>query len=79
MQAGEWQKAVEMYRWFTPLLHLDVHVKFVQYIKLCVQEAGLGKEYVRAPRLMLSGAERKAVLKVIHDGIAKAPKVPKKR
>jgi dihydrodipicolinate synthase/N-acetylneuraminate lyase len=79
MQAGEWQKAVEIYRWFTPLLHLDTHVKFVQYIKLCVQECGLGKEWTRAPRLPLTGAERKAVLKIIHDGIAAAPKVPKRK
>ena len=79
MQAGEWKKAVEIYRWFTPLLHLDVHPKFVQYIKLCVQECGLGTEWVRAPRLTLSGAERKAVLKVIHDGIASRPKLPKKK
>jgi 4-hydroxy-tetrahydrodipicolinate synthase len=74
---GEWEKAREIYRWFTPLLHFDVHVKFVQYIKLAVQECGLGAEWVRAPRLMLSGAERKAVLKVIHGGIANRPKVPK--
>ena len=73
MRAGEWNKAVELYRWFTPLLHLDVHVKFVQYIKLCVQECGLGKEWTRAPRLPLSGAEREAVLRVIHEGIATAP------
>lgn len=79
MQAGEWKKAVEIYRWFTPLLHLDTHVKFVQYIKLCVQECGLGTEWTRAPRLPLTGAERKAVLKVIHDGIAAAPKVPKRK
>ncbi len=76
MQAGEWQRAVEVYRWFTPLLHLDTHVKFVQYIKLAVQECGLGAEWTRAPRLPLAGAERKAILKVIHDGIAAAPKVP---
>jgi len=74
---GEWEKAREVYRWFTPLLHLDVNVKFVQYIKLAVQECGLGSEWVRAPRLTLTGAERKAVLKVIHDGIAHRPKVPK--
>jgi 4-hydroxy-tetrahydrodipicolinate synthase len=78
MQAGEWQNARAIYRWFTPLLHLDVHVKFVQYIKLCVQECGLGKEWTRAPRLPLTGAERKAVLKIIHEGIAAAPKVPRK-
>lgn len=76
---GEWEKAREIYRWFTPLLHLDVNVKFVQYIKLAVQECGLGAEWVRAPRLTLSGAERKAVLKIIHDGIAHRPKLPKRR
>ncbi len=79
MQAREWEKAREIYRWFTPLLHLDTHVKFVQYIKLCVQECGLGTEWTRAPRLPLTGAERKRVLKVIHDGIASAPKVPKRK
>ena len=79
MQAGRWDEAVKIYRWFTPLLHLDVHVKFVQYIKLCVQECGLGTEWVRAPRLPLAGAERKAVLKVIHDGIANRPKLPKRK
>jgi len=75
---GEWDKAREIYRWFTPLLHLDVSTKFVQYIKLAVQECGLGKEWVRAPRLVLKGEERKRVLKIIHDGIAKRPKLPKK-
>ena len=74
---GEWDKAREIYRWFTPLLHLDVSTKFVHYIKLAVQECGLGKEWVRAPRLMLKGEERKRVLKIIHDGIAKRPKIPK--
>jgi 1-pyrroline-4-hydroxy-2-carboxylate deaminase len=78
-RAGEWEKAREIYRWFTPLLHLDVHVKFVQYIKLAVQECGLGTEWVRAPRLTLSGAERKSVLKVIHDGIANRPRLPKRK
>ncbi len=76
---GEWEKAREIYRWFTPLLHLDVSTKFVQYIKLAVQETGLGKEYVRAPRLTLAGEERKCVLKIIHDGIAKRPKIPKRK
>ena len=54
-------------------------MKFVQYIKLCVQECGLGTEWTRAPRLPITGAERKRVLKVIHDGIANAPKVPKRK
>jgi 1-pyrroline-4-hydroxy-2-carboxylate deaminase len=75
MVAGDYTKAVEIYRWFSPLLHLDTHVKFVQYIKLCVQETGLGTEWTRAPRQVLSGAERESVLKIIHEGIAKAPKI----
>jgi 4-hydroxy-tetrahydrodipicolinate synthase len=75
-RAGRWDEARALYRWFTPLLHLDVHTKFVQYIKLAVQECGLGAEWVRPPRLPLEGAERKAILKVIHDGIRNRPRVP---
>ncbi|HTL54936.1 MAG TPA: dihydrodipicolinate synthase family protein [Candidatus Limnocylindrales bacterium] len=74
---GQWEEAREMYRWFTPLLHLDTHTKFVQYIKLAVQECGLGSEWVRAPRLPLTGAERERILRVIHDGIATKPKLRK--
>ena len=77
-RAGKWDEARAIYRWFTPLLHLDVSTKFVQYIKLAVQETGLGKEWLRAPRLVLKGEERKRVLKIIHDGIAKRPKIPKR-
>ena len=76
---GKWDEARTIYRWFTPLLHLDVSTKFVQYIKLAVQETGLGKEWVRAPRLILSGEERKRVLKIIHDGIKTRPKLPKRK
>lgn len=72
---GRWDEARTMYRWFYPLLKLDTHIKFVQYIKLAVQEAGLGAEWVREPRLVLSGAERETVLKVIHKGLAERPKV----
>jgi 4-hydroxy-tetrahydrodipicolinate synthase len=76
---GEWEAARELYRWFTPLLHLDVHPKFVQYIKLAVQECGLGKEWVRAPRLPLKGQERRRVLTVIRQAIDRRPKLPKRR
>jgi 4-hydroxy-tetrahydrodipicolinate synthase len=78
-RAGKWDEARELYRWFTPLLHLDTHVKFVQYIKLAVQECGLGSEWVRAPRLSLMGQERKQVLRIIHQGIKTRPKLPAKR
>lgn len=75
---GEWDKARKIYRWFTPLLHLDVHPKFVQYIKLAVQECGLGSEWVRAPRLPLTGSERTRVLNIIHEGIRKRPRIPRR-
>ena len=72
-RAGEWDAARKLYRWFAPLLHLDTHPKFVQNIKLAVQECGLGAEWVRAPRLPLAGAERARVLQVISDAIAHRP------
>jgi 4-hydroxy-tetrahydrodipicolinate synthase len=75
-RAGRWEEARALNRWFTPLLHLDVHPKFVQYIKLAVQECGLGAEWVRAPRLPLSGKEREQVLKVIRRGIETRPPAP---
>ena len=49
--AGRWDEALEVYRWYTPLLHLDTHVKLVQYIKLAQQACGLGSELVRAPQI----------------------------
>jgi 4-hydroxy-tetrahydrodipicolinate synthase len=72
---GEWDEARDLYRWFTPLLHLDTHPKFVQYIKLAVQECRLGREWVRAPRLPLVGEERQQILKAIRHGIATRPRL----
>jgi len=78
-RASRWDEARALYRWFQPLLKLDTHVHFIQYIKLCEQETGLGVEWVRAPRLPIAGDERKAVLKIIRDAIARRPKLPKRR
>lgn len=75
--SGQWEKARELYRWYTPLLHLDIPIKFVQYIKLAIQECGLGTEWVRAPRLPLEGQEREEILSIIHQGIKTRPKLPK--
>ena len=77
-RAGKWDEARALYRWFQPMLKLDTHVHFVQYIKLCEQETGLGREWVRAPRLTIAGDERKAVLKIIRDGIKCRPKLAKR-
>lgn len=72
-QAGKWKEALEVYRWYTPLLHLDTHVKLVQYIKFASAECGYGTELCRAPRLPLVGEERERVLKLIRTAIATRP------
>jgi len=74
-KAGKIQDALKIYRWFLPLLELDLHPKLVQYIKLAEQEAGIGSETVRAPRLTLIGEERERVLKIIRDSIKNRPKL----
>jgi len=73
---GRWDEARQIYRWFYPLLKLDSHNKFVQFIKLAVQEAGLGREWVRSPRMPLSGPEREAVLAIIRSALANRPELP---
>jgi dihydrodipicolinate synthase/N-acetylneuraminate lyase len=76
VKAGHIAEATEIYRWFMPLLELDIHAKLVQYIKLAETQAGIGSEHVRAPRLTLVGDERAAVLKTIDTGIATRPTLP---
>ncbi|MEO7992657.1 MAG: dihydrodipicolinate synthase family protein [Chryseolinea sp.] len=76
VKAGRIQEALEINRWFMPLLELDTHSKLVQYIKLAEAEAGIGTETVRPPRLTLIGEEREAVLKVIREGLKNRPTLP---
>lgn len=71
--AGEWERARDVYRWYTPLLHLDTHVKLVQYIKLAMAEVGLGSELTRAPRLPLVGEERERVVAIIRKALKNRP------
>jgi dihydrodipicolinate synthase/N-acetylneuraminate lyase len=73
VKAGRFEEALEIHRWFLPLLELDIHPKLVQYIKLAEAEVGLGTEHVRAPRLPLMGKEREEVLDVIRQGVASRP------
>lgn len=75
VKAGRIEEAAKIYRWFMPLLELDIHPKLVQYIKLAAAQTGLGSEYVRAPRLILEGEERERILKIINDGIANRPAI----
>ncbi len=67
--AGRYEEADPLYKWFLPLLRLDVVPKFVQLIKLAQQEVGMGSERVRPPRLELVGAEREAALATIRSAL----------
>jgi len=71
--AGKWEEARAVYRWYTPLLHLDTHPKLVQYIKLASAECGYGTELCRPPRLPLVGEERERVLGIIRKAKASRP------
>lgn len=76
MKAGSYNEALKIYRWFLPVLELDLHSKLVQYIKLAATQTGLSTEYVRAPRLPLIGAEREKILAIINDAINTRPELP---
>src|SRR6478609_1631742 len=76
VKAGKIEEAVPIYRWFMPLLELDIHAKLVQYIKLAETQAGIGTEYVRAPRLTLIGKEREYILNIINGALAVRPTLP---
>jgi 1-pyrroline-4-hydroxy-2-carboxylate deaminase len=76
VKAGRYQEALEIYRWFLPLLELDIHPKLVQYIKLAATQTGIGSEYVRAPRLRIEGEERKQVLAIIEKALQDRPLLP---
>jgi 1-pyrroline-4-hydroxy-2-carboxylate deaminase len=73
VKAKRIDEAAAIYRWFMPLLELDIHPKLVQYIKLAATQTGIGSEWVRAPRLTIAGEEREQVLKIINKGIAVRP------
>lgn len=75
-KAGRIKEALEIYRWFLPLLELDINPQLVQNIKLAEVATGIGTENVRAPRLPLQGAERERVLKIIETGMENRPKLP---
>jgi len=75
-KAGRHQEALEIYRWFLPLLELDINTKLVQNIKLAEVATGIGTENVREPRLPLVGTERENVLAIIKNGLKTRPMLP---
>lgn len=75
-KAGKIKEALEIYRWFLPLLELDIHPKLVQNIKLAETYTNIGTEFVRAPRLPLIGDERKKVIEIIETSLQNRPILP---
>lgn len=76
VKAGRIDEALEIYRWFLPILELDINPQLVQNIKLAEVLTGIGTEYVRQPRQVLQGAERQRVLQILEKGLAARPVLP---
>lgn len=75
-KAGRLEEAREIYRWFMPLLELDINPRLVQNIKLAEVATGLGSERVRPPRLPLEGDTREDVLRIIDTALTNRPELP---
>lgn len=75
-KAGRVDEALEIYRWFMPILELDIDPQLVQNIKLAEVMTGLGTEHVRAPRKILQGRRREQVIQILEAGLAKRPTLP---
>ena len=72
---GRWNDAFALYRWFLPLLRMDTVPKFVQLIKLVQEHVGRGNARVRAPRLVLEGAELQSAVRTIKESLATRPRL----
>lgn len=72
-KAGKIEEALQLYRWFMPLLEMDIDPKLVQYIKLCEVYTGIGTEHVRAPRLKLAGQQRENAIATIEKALQERP------
>jgi 4-hydroxy-tetrahydrodipicolinate synthase len=76
IRAGRIAEALDIYRWFLPILELDISPQLVQNIKLAESMTGMGAEHVRLPRQPLRGAERERVVRILEEGLAKRPALP---
>lgn len=76
VKAGRIKEARAIYRWFMPLLELDISPQLVQNIKLAEVATGMGTEYVRLPRMPLQGKERERVKAIIEEGMRTRPNIP---
>lgn len=73
MKAGRYEEALKLYRWMTPMLHLDVSNKLVQNLKLIDVLVGVGSEHMRRPRLPLIGEERAMVERIVRRALETRP------
>jgi 1-pyrroline-4-hydroxy-2-carboxylate deaminase len=73
VKAGRVDRAIHMYRWFMPLLELDIDAQLVQNIKLAAVYTGIGTEYFRSPRKPLEGERREEVIEIIREGLKTRP------
>ncbi len=76
MQAKRYDEALAIYRWFRPLLDLDVSTYLVQNLKLVEVLVAGTTENVRAPRQTLAGDARAKVEQIVHDAMASRPRLP---
>jgi 1-pyrroline-4-hydroxy-2-carboxylate deaminase len=76
IDAGQVDEARKIYRWLSPLLHLDVSRKLVQNVKLVESIVGVGNEIVRPPRLPLAGEEREHVVALVKQALKTRPVLP---
>lgn len=76
VKAGRYEEALKIYRWFLPVLELDIHPKLVQYIKLAAEQTGIGTRHVRAPRQVPQGKELAHVMEVLSKALAVRPELP---
>lgn len=77
MAAGRSAEALALYRWFRPLLDLDVSTYLVQNIKLAEAIANHSNDRVRPPRLAHAGEARARIERIVRDAIASRPALPR--
>ena len=75
-KAGRIEEATDLYKWFMPLLELDINPQLVQNIKMAEVATHIGSEYVRLPRMPLREPERSRVAQIIATALATRPQLP---
>jgi len=74
-KAGRIKEATDLYKWFMPLLELDINPQLVQNIKMAEVATKIGSEYVRLPRMPLQEPERSRVAQIITTALTNRPQL----